>query len=622
MSKENNVNNPDTVDDTNGVVRDDSDTIVKSDSDSTANVVNTSSSPVTTSTNEVTNPTVPTSQQTPPKAPKQSTSPRSVRKTRGASKAGSTTENSSNSSTDKVDSVNTAPINISNSSVPTFSASSTQSTNVSRRNLPQKDVNQDNIADRYVEFILYCNPSAPSDLDVSSLIRSFSAVPKSDGKTFETWVLYQLVSKHHSGEIKTWTKLAQQLGVERTSGSSPQKIQQYAVRLKKWMRSIHIDAFFDYILSKPNEYYDDPQKNPTGTEPTDGTDDDDSDLVLKLIKRASSKRQKRKYTRRNTGSSIDVGDNHTNEDNEDELDNDDADPSRKNDRAEKRLKASYSDASDELDDDDERDAWEDDADSMHVDDSNKPDDDGKSKSSRKKNAVQFTSRDNRPKLGRPKNGITSRHIPTPNPSPTDIRHHPNSSSGDTSHFRVISNSGASGNPATQLRWRSISVGGGPISSQSGETSPSQSVLPATSSISPTHKGNVTSRRKQSFDASVTTGFDSFRIPKKRGQQKHERPQSPTNSNWPWPSQNNLGNQDNSNNGFLYSELLLPPTTSDPKETINLLQEKLVKAVGMLEDNQRKIDMLENVVRQREDEVRKRVVRGLKEDVITLFQRYE
>ncbi|CAG8729163.1 8264_t:CDS:2 [Dentiscutata erythropus] len=590
MSKENHVNNPDITDDTNGVIRDDSDTIVKSDSDGTANVANTSSTSVTTSSNDVANPTVSTSQQTSPKAPKQSNSQRTARKTRGASKAGSTAENSSNSSTDKIDSTTAAPINVSSSSVPTFSASSAQSANISRRHLPQRDVTQTNIADRYVEFILYCNPSAPSDLDVSSLIRSFNAVPKSDGKTFETWVLFQLVSKHHSGEIKTWTKLAQQLGVERTSGSSPQKIQQYAVRLKKWMRSIHIDAFFDYILSKPNEYYEDPQKNPTGTDPTDGTDDDDSDLVLKLIKRASSKRQKRKYTRRNTGS--------------------------------RKMTASYSDASDELDDDDERDAWEDDVDTMQVDDSNKPDDDGKSKSSRKKNAVQFTSRENRPKLGRPKNGITSRHIPTPNPSPTDIRHNPNSSSGDTSHFRVISNSGASSNPATQLRWRSISVGGGPISSQSGEISPSQSVLPASSSISPTHKGNATSRRKQSFDASVTTGFDSFRLPKKGGQQKHERPQSPTNSNWSWSSQNNLGSQDNSNNGFLYSELLLPPTTSDPKETINLLQEKLVKAVGMLEDNQRKIDMLENVVRQREDEVRKRVVRGLKEDVITLFQRYE
>ncbi|CAG8768304.1 19887_t:CDS:2, partial [Racocetra fulgida] len=265
-----------------------------------------------------------------------------------------------------------------------------------------------------------------------------------------------------------------------------------------------------------------PQKNPTGTDPTDGTDDDDSDLVLKLIKRASSKRQKRKYTRRNTGSSIDVGDNH------------------------------------------------------------------------------FTSRENRPKLGRPKNGLTSRHIPTPNHSPTDIRHLPNSSGGDTSNFRVISNSGTSANPATQLRWRSISVGGGPISSQSGEISPSQSILPATSSTSPTHKGNSTSRRKQSLDASAM-GFDSFRLSKKRAQQKQERPQSPTNSNWSWSSQNILGGQDNSNIPFPYSELLLPPTTSDPKETIILLQEKLVKAVGMLEDNQRKIDMLENVVRQREDE---------------------
>ncbi|CAG8477454.1 15059_t:CDS:2 [Cetraspora pellucida] len=393
------------------------------------------------------------------------------------------------------------------------------------------------------------------------------------------------------------------------------------------MRSIHIDAFFDYILSKPNEYYEDPQKNPTGIDPTDGTDDDDSDLVLKLIKRASSKRQKRKYTRRNTGSSIDVGDNinDDNIDNDDDLDIDDADSSRQNDRAEKRLKATYSDASDELEDDDERDAWEDDADNMQVDNSNKSgkaDDDGKSKSSRRKSVVQFTSRENRPKLVRPKNGMTSRHIPTPNPSPTDIRHHPNSSGGDTSNFRVISNSGTSGNTATQLRWRSISVGGGPISSQSGEISPSQSILPTTSSTSPTHKGNSTSRRKQSLDASVM-GFDTFRISKKRGQQKQERPQSPTSSNWPWSSQNIHGGQDNSNNGFPYSELLLPPTTtSDPKETIILLQEKLVKAVGMLEDNQRKIDMLENVVRQREDEVRKRVVRGLKEEVITLFQRYE
>ncbi|CAG8723198.1 1908_t:CDS:1, partial [Ambispora leptoticha] len=39
-------------------------------------------------------------------------------------------------------------------------------------------------------------------------------------------------------------------------------------------------------------------------------------------------------------------------------------------------------------------------------------------------------------------------------------------------------------------------------------------------------------------------------------------------------------------------------------------------------SQRKIEMLENVVRQREDEVRKRVVRRLKDDVASVFQRYE
>src|SRR5437763_13341684 len=82
---------------------------------------------------------------------------------------------------------------------------------------------------------------------------------------------------------------------------------------QKWMKSIHIDAFFDYLLSRPNEYYQEPDKNPiinsdqspTPTNINIKNDDDeygnnDGDLVLKLIKRSGSKRQKRKYTRRNT----------------------------------------------------------------------------------------------------------------------------------------------------------------------------------------------------------------------------------------------------------------------------------------------------------------------------------
>ncbi|RIB28558.1 ARS binding protein 2-domain-containing protein [Gigaspora rosea] len=559
-------------------------------------VTTASSAPAVSSSNDpqnsTPNSTAPSVQKSPQKSSKQSSSHRPIRKTRGAPKTinvASNTPNLPDSSVDKKDSTPVSSANVSNPTVSTTparslqpiipaSGSSSLQANFPRRGLPQKDVNHENIAQRYLEFILYCNPSAPSDLDVSSLLRSFNSVPKSDGKTFDTWVLFQLVSKHHSGEIKTWTKLAQQLGVERTNESSPQKIQQYAVRLKKWMRSIHVDAFFDYILSKSNEYYEDPYKNPTGADAGSG-DDDDSDLVLKLIRRASSKRQKRKYTRRNTGSSIDTTNNNQNDDNmdeEDELELDDNDTiSQDNHR--KRVKAvTYSDGSEEEEDeleDDERDAWEEVNDSMQIDDS-------------------------------------------------DMKlHH---SSGDTSHFRVVS----SGGPATQLRWRSISVGGGPIPTQSSDiTSSQQFSTPVTSTTSPPHK-SITSRRKHNSDPS-NLGFDSFRLSNKRGQQKLDRSQSP-NANWPWPSQNNslpngnTGGQDNSNPGFSFSELLLPPNTvsSDPKETINLFQERLVKAVGMLEDSQRKIEMLENVVRQREDEVRKRVVRRIKDDIAAVFQRYE
>ncbi|CAG8647342.1 20192_t:CDS:2 [Cetraspora pellucida] len=544
--KENTIDDTTIVDDTCDVTRNESDVGASTSSSpsqvttsffSDGRVTTASSIPAVSSSNDPQNSTTPVAQKS-QKTPKQSSN-RPTRKTRGAPKTSNATSNTStlpDSSPDKKDSI---PVSSPNASNPASSASSATSNrslqpiipasgssslpnNFPRRGLPQKDVTRANIADRYLEFILYCNPSAPSDLDVSSLIRSFNSVPKSDGKTFETWVLFQLVSKHHSGEIKTWTKLAQQLGVERTNESSPQKIQQYAVRLKV------------FIFSS-----------------------------------ASSKRQKRKYTRRNTGSSIDAGNNNQNDDmidDDDDLDLYDGDGTQDNHRG-KRVKAvAYSDGSEEEEDeleDDERDAWEDVPDSMQIDDSGK----------RKKNNVQIISQDKLPKL--------------------EMKLH---NSGDTSHFRVVS----SGGPGTQIRWRSISVGGGPIPTQSGDNSDPSSL-----------------------------GFDSFRLSNKRSQQKQDRSQSP-NANWSWSSQNNnlsnnnLGAQDNNNPGFSYSELLLPPNTvsSDPKETINLYQERLVKAVGMLEDSQRKIEMLENVVRQREDEVRKRVVRRLKDDVASVFQRYE
>ncbi|CAG8594946.1 4561_t:CDS:2 [Acaulospora morrowiae] len=562
-----------TVDNANGVIHDDSDmvanTIISRSSppfihDSGLNVVtaassNSSSVVNTNILNSAQSNDSPVAQKSTQKVSKQHTTQRPPRRTRNSAKVVNTSVQNEKDAATTPGSLSTNVIPIASATgrslqsiIPASSSPSTTASinaaSVVKRNLPQKDVTPENIGDRYLEFILYCNPSAPSDLDVSSLIRSFNAVPKSDGKTFETWVLFQLVSKHHSGEIKTWTKLAQQLGVERTNESSPQKIQQYAVRLKKWMRSIHIDAFFDYILSKPNEYYEEPHKNPTGAELSSGGADDldESDLVLKLIKRASSKRQKRK-------------------------------------------------SEDDLDEDEDRDAWEDDADDMmHIDNpiasSSKSTDGRKAAGSlRRKSVVQFAStRENIPKLGKPKN-ILTHNIPTPNPSPTtmpDIKLNHNSSgvTGDAGNFRMVSSPGATGSPGTQLRWRSISVGGGPTSAQASDMSTPQSFL-----------------RKQSGDASASGHFDSA---------LGGGPGSEVS-------------KDNSNDGFSYAELLIPPNNvSDPNVTINMLQQRLVKAVGMLEDKQRKIDLLENVVRQREEEVRKRAARGLKEEVINFLQRWE
>ena len=70
------------------------------------------------------------------------------------------------------------------------------------------------------------------DCDTTELQRAFRLPPKSDGKTFNVFELFQLIAKLEQKEIKTWTKLAIELGVERTPDQSAQKVQQYAVRLK------------------------------------------------------------------------------------------------------------------------------------------------------------------------------------------------------------------------------------------------------------------------------------------------------------------------------------------------------------------------------------------------------
>jgi hypothetical protein len=113
-----------------------------------------------------------------------------------------------------------------------------------RPSLPDKSVTSTSIEDAYVSFILYCNPAVPLDTDVSGLKETFRIPPKSDGKAFSTFTLFELIKQLNTKELKTWADLAVKLGVtppDTQKGQSSQKIQQYAVRLKvsRATRSIH-----------------------------------------------------------------------------------------------------------------------------------------------------------------------------------------------------------------------------------------------------------------------------------------------------------------------------------------------------------------------------------------------
>ncbi|CAG8535647.1 9736_t:CDS:2 [Funneliformis mosseae] len=525
------------------------------------------------------------------------------------------------------------------------------------RQLPPKEgINQENIADRFVEFIMYCNPSAPGTLDTAALIRSFNAVPKSDGKVFQTWSLYQLVGKHYSGEIRTWTKLAQKLGVVRTPEASPQKIQQYAVRLKKWMASVHVDAYFDYLLSRSNEYYQMPQKNPIEAS------DDESDVVLKLIKRAGSKRQKRKYTRKSTNTS---GDGTANEDASRGIDNVELDDDVHFESEEvdegvdskhriKRSKHSYSDDNEGSEEEDDKDPW---AIGYDEEKSERPVE-TTGTGQRRKNVVQVGfgprwvkdeaeeevenivgGRLGVNKEGNPENDSSryyrqypsqfasnflphliepnkGSNIPTPNPSPTlpDM----NLSSGnDAGIKRVLSHSGATSGAGTQkLRWRSISVGGGPVPTGFKSSAAAQSYLTTSSNVPSSSQKEQ--KKKQDAGQSVNAPTMARQI-------------SWTNSGGSipaMPSGNNIANipneQQQSTGDQNFANMFLPTSipSNDDGETIKVLQEKLVRAVGMLEDSQRKIKMYENLVRKRDEDVRQRVIQEIKNDVNGVFERWQ
>lgn len=124
----------------------------------------------------------------------------------------------------------------------TTNAAST-SVKTTRRSLPLKKVRAETIEDAYVQFILYCNPGVPLEADTAVLREAFRIPPKSGGKTFSTYTLFELIRQFQNKEIKTWAELALRLGVDppdQDKGQSTQKIQQYAVRLK--VKTTHPNA--------------------------------------------------------------------------------------------------------------------------------------------------------------------------------------------------------------------------------------------------------------------------------------------------------------------------------------------------------------------------------------------
>ena len=104
-----------------------------------------------------------------------------------------------------------------------------------QRTLPERDVTDETIDDAYVQFLLYCNPSIPTDVDTTEVKKGFRNPPRSDGKSFSIYELWKLIMRLERKDIKTWTQLVTEMGVElpdTSKNQSTQKVQQYAVRLK------------------------------------------------------------------------------------------------------------------------------------------------------------------------------------------------------------------------------------------------------------------------------------------------------------------------------------------------------------------------------------------------------
>jgi hypothetical protein len=107
--------------------------------------------------------------------------------------------------------------------------------------LPDRNVTADSIEDAYVRFIFYCNPALPLPSETVHLREAFRSPPRSGGKSFNIFTVFELVRRFYDKEIRTWTELTTKLGVEPpdpTKDESAQKIAQYGVRLKVCFHSV------------------------------------------------------------------------------------------------------------------------------------------------------------------------------------------------------------------------------------------------------------------------------------------------------------------------------------------------------------------------------------------------
>ncbi|KAJ5887583.1 ARS binding protein 2 [Penicillium taxi] len=170
------------------------------------------------------------------------------------------------------------------------------------RGLPSREITDETIDDAYVMFILYCNPNVPSSVDKSELRKTFRCPPRSDGKSFSVFTLFELIRKLESKELKTWIQLAIELGVEPPSmekKQSTQKVQQYAVRLKRWMRAMHVDAFFEYCLGHPHSYFTQlPPSGPFVSEIRDGVALEEDLAIRALVPQWKPKRGRKRADER------------------------------------------------------------------------------------------------------------------------------------------------------------------------------------------------------------------------------------------------------------------------------------------------------------------------------------